>query len=73
MRTIINVDGFDETSPLGCGKQERVVMEMTRSPFYANRVVLKIGEGEEYYFDLDDLSNAVAMFVFEKELLNADS
>lgn len=73
MRTIIGVDGFVETSPLGCGEQESIPMQMTRSPFYANRVILQIGEGEAYFVDLDDLSNAVAMFVFEKELLNADS
>lgn len=73
MRTIIGVDGFIEVSPLGCGEQKSVPMQLTRSPLYANRLIIKIGEGEDYYVDLDDLSNAVAMFVFEKELLYGDS
>jgi hypothetical protein len=45
-------------------------MKIYRSPFYGNKVVLKIGDAEEYFVDLDDMSNAIAMFVFEKELLS---
>ena len=70
MKTIIEVNGFVETSSTGCGDQEGVIMVITRSPFYANRITLKIGGAEEYYVDIDDLYNAVSMLVFEKELLD---
>jgi hypothetical protein len=73
MRTIITIDGFIETSSLGCGEQKSMTMQIAKSPFYANRLILQIGEGEAFYVDLDYLSNAVAMFAFEKELLSADS
>lgn len=73
MKTTIEVDASIETSSAGCGTFKTVDMSITKSSYYYNKIILKIGEGEDYYVDLDDLSNAVAMFMFEKELLSADS
>ena len=73
MKTIIEVDASIETSSQGCGTFKAVDMSIVKSSYYFNKVILKIGGFDELYVDLDDLSNAVAMLMFEKELLNADS